>query len=170
MHAASVHPEPGSNSLKNCILYAKAHKNFFRAKILSFFLLFEFYSMCFLTRFLYTPFVFTKVCFEILLFNFQGSMPAKIISARQPDYYSTPFSLCQYLFSNFFKFFWGFFLFVQIVKKARRGILRAVHYYTLSRAISTISFQTSSPGLPIRRGIPSSMISLPVRTTPSRTL
>ena len=35
MHAASVHPEPGSNSLKNCILQTEVRKIFFRAKILA---------------------------------------------------------------------------------------------------------------------------------------
>ena len=42
MHAASVNPEPGSNSLKNCILNpAKAELNiFFRAIYLSFFFYF----------------------------------------------------------------------------------------------------------------------------------
>ena len=49
MHAASVNPEPGSNSLKNSILNPKTAapglKTFFRAIYLSFFLLFEFLNV-----------------------------------------------------------------------------------------------------------------------------
>ena len=44
MHAASVHPEPGSNSLK--IYYIRLSVIYFLELILAF-LLFEFFSMCF---------------------------------------------------------------------------------------------------------------------------
>ena len=82
MHAASVHPEPGSNSLKNCILYAEAHKIFFRAKILSFSYFFEYYSMCFLTRFLTHLLFSQKFCFRNSVVQFsridaRGSVPSR---------------------------------------------------------------------------------------------
>ena len=66
MHAASVHPEPGSNSLKNYNLSdLRSAKSFFRVLSLAFLLL-EYFSMCFNE-------IPSHVCscFEILLFNFQ---------------------------------------------------------------------------------------------------
>ena len=64
-HAASVHPEPGSNSLKNGILNSSSDelKIFFRAIVLSFF---YFSTLCFK--------VIDKNLFVLfrLLFNFQG--------------------------------------------------------------------------------------------------
>ena len=48
MHAASVNPEPGSNSLKNYILNPEGPNTILRAIFSSFFLLFEFlFSKCF---------------------------------------------------------------------------------------------------------------------------
>ena len=68
-HAASVHPEPGSNSLKNAILNLPESKSkiFFRAIVLSFFF---FSTLCFK--------VIDKNLFVLfrLLFNFQGPFRA----------------------------------------------------------------------------------------------
>ena len=108
MHAASVHPEPGSNSLKNINLSGRSPLNpFFRANNLSFFLLFELYSNVFLNEIPFThTFVFSLTClYEILLFNFQGSMLVRKVSlAWQLCYYITTFFVCQVLFQKFLKF------------------------------------------------------------------
>ena len=64
MHAASVNPEPGSNSLKNVICSAlRQHKSFFRGRFLASLTL-EFLSG-FLTRFLLTLFVLSEFCCSI---------------------------------------------------------------------------------------------------------
>ena len=77
MHAASVNPEPGSNSLKNYILnLPRGHpprklNTFFRANFnLSFLLLFELFSLC-LTRIAQI-----SLCSNFVLFNFQWSSAA----------------------------------------------------------------------------------------------
>ena len=65
-HAASVHPEPGSNSLKNCILLSLriSENRFFRA----FFLASYFSTLCskFINEILIRSY--------LLLFNFQGPL------------------------------------------------------------------------------------------------
>ena len=75
-HAASVHPEPGSNSLKNCIITSKTRYN--QTSRLS----------GFVCRFVYTGFSTSSgllsinfkrisgsfVCFKLSLFNLQGTM------------------------------------------------------------------------------------------------
>ena len=105
MHAASVNPEPGSNSLKNCISLLHPLKNeadtFFRAKfVLAFFT----YSSFFLFK------VFNEIPlhFSVLIRNFfvvQFSMTKPNRSRGQLVYYTTFFPRCQYLFWIFFKFF-----------------------------------------------------------------
>ena len=108
MHAASVHPEPGSNSLKNCISWAEAHKTFFRAKILSFSYFFEYYSMCFLTRFLTHLLFSQKFCFRNSVVQFSR------IDAREDHLFATALLLYHTLFTlstpffNFFEVFLGF--------------------------------------------------------------
>ena len=105
MHAASVHPEPGSNSLKNCILYAVAHKTFFRAKILSFSYFFEYYSMCFLTRFLTHLLFSQKFCFRNSVVQFSR------IDAREASLRDS-FAIISHHFpfvNTFFQIFLGFF-------------------------------------------------------------
>ena len=100
MHAASVHPEPGSNSLKIVIHLSYAQLNPFQSAISSFLYSFEFLNV-FLTRFLHTYRV-TK----ILLFNFQRSIRVvhKLSSWQRPHYSTTPFSVCQELFEKSFSF------------------------------------------------------------------
>ena len=95
MHAASVHPEPGSNSLKNGYIFAPLRKRlhtFLRVAYSSFSYFLSF-SMCFLTRF---PRTFQ--CFGFLLFNFQrpssrrDSFVATFIFYHVVDRLSRPFS------------------------------------------------------------------------------
>ena len=103
MHAASVNPEPGSNSLKNYISTPSGVNTFFRASLT-------------LKYFYFAWFVFSSGIFEIshtilsivlcvsslvLLFNFQWPTPC---SAAQLFYYTAPYPVCQYLFETFLKF------------------------------------------------------------------
>ena len=72
MHAASVHPEPGSNSLKNGIYnsLAEATYRFLELAYLSFLLLFrvsKFVRDSFTRTFVFLP----SWCSKFLLFNFQ---------------------------------------------------------------------------------------------------
>ena len=94
-------------------------KPFLRAKILSFSYFFEYYSMCFLTRFLTHLLFSQKFCFRNSVVQFSRIDARKVISLRQLCYYITPKPLCQPLFPNFFQvfliflifFFWKGFLF-----------------------------------------------------------
>ena len=91
MHAASVYPEPGSNSLN--MIYHGPFDPSYRVCLL--FLLFR-------ALFLIQK-NFRSLFFSSLLFNFQGSSPA--LSGGQLCYYIKTFSPCQVLFSKFFKLF-----------------------------------------------------------------
>ena len=129
MHAASVHPEPGSNSLKNYNLTSLSSVNpFLEVTILASSYFLSLLNVFSLTRFrLHTLVLHLHVLFEILLFNFQGSMLVpRGFSRGQLDYYSTLFSVCQPLFESFFNFFEVF------PKKACRilSITQALDYYT----------------------------------------
>ena len=68
MHAASVNPEPGSNSLKNCISSTLVLKTFFRACLLVYFCL-----SSILKKLRDSSLHNTCLCFvlHLLLFNFQ---------------------------------------------------------------------------------------------------
>ena len=114
MHAASVNPEPGSNSLKNCILVSPRWVNtFFRA---------IFTSLSYLITCLY--FVNSK-CFNEIFRTFQclknfnvvqfsmikcfaGAKLATLLSKRAQPLYPK----IQYLSSSFFKKSWFFLLFL----------------------------------------------------------
>ena len=98
MHAASVHPEPGSNSRKFYIIIRslKNSYNLFSSySFLASFTLLSIYNS--LTRSLLRTCFFNKLCFVLLsccsIFN-DHSLPF----LRQLDYYIIPFSPCQYLF------------------------------------------------------------------------
>ena len=105
MHAASVHPEPGSNSLKNVISTASSRRppKPFSELIILASLTFSSYSMCFLTRFLHTYSVF-----EISVVQFSKT---KFLSRAcpwtpaRPLYYTPLKPVCQYFFQKFFNFF-----------------------------------------------------------------
>ena len=102
MHAASVHPEPGSNSLKIVIHPRLAPRlNPFQSAILAFFTLLSF-SMCF------NEIPSHLSCYENSVVQF-----SKIKFRRshrdppwqRPPYSITHFSACQAFFQTFFKFF-----------------------------------------------------------------
>ena len=108
MHAASVHPEPGSNSLINCILSSYEAKIFFlRAVLLLYYFLFEFFSLK--EFFKSSVFVhFLSLNFFSSLFNFQGSFtlaPAECLAIIS----STPLIVKGFfkVFLKFFSFFKG---------------------------------------------------------------
>ena len=97
-HAASVHPEPGSNSLMSCFIYPSyARLNFLFCSLL----FKELTSLCSTSHLM--------LC-STLLFNFQCPfvLPARSplwLSRGQLGYSTTTKSICQYLFSTFFNFF-----------------------------------------------------------------
>ena len=104
MHAASVHPEPGSNSLINCILSSFEAKIFLTRAFCSALLLFV--RVSFFSKRIFKSSVFVHFCllnFFSSLFNFQGSFA--LHSRGVPCYYIKSFLLCQYLFWKFFNFF-----------------------------------------------------------------
>ena len=105
MHAASVHPEPGSNSRKNYIKYPTPERqafNLLRA-VLSQLLYFCLSSILNkLWRDLY--FALAMLCTSLLLFNFQWPFlaPAFRDSSNIISHHPT---LVKYFFSFFFDFF-----------------------------------------------------------------
>ena len=110
MHAASVHPEPGSNSRKFVLYRSFKRYNHFRAFV-ALFTFFELYFSFELSRFYFALFV----CFVLIsccsIFN--DRLPSlkscfRFLS-RRLDYYITSLSPCQVLFQNFFEFFYSFF-------------------------------------------------------------
>ena len=122
MHAASVHPEPGSNSRNHGIKTFRRmiQSVCFRVFLLAFVLLLK--SSNSLERIYEIMFAHTKlICFvlHLLLFSFQRSMrpadpalPVRIpsvplcaFSLRQPIYYTTFRSVCQGVFEKFFEVF-----------------------------------------------------------------
>ena len=122
MHAASVHPEPGSNSRNHGIktFQRMIQSVCFRVFLLAFVLLLK--SSNSLERIYEIMFAHTKlICFvlHLLLFSFQRSMrpadpalpvripsvPFRAFSLRQPIYYTTFRSVCQGVFEKFFEVF-----------------------------------------------------------------
>ena len=107
-HAASVRPEPGSNSLKYCINTGFPVSTYFRALFAHSILTYHFF---FFRRFL----GFRNYCVRVLLtskksrvpfpslFNFQGSLAAPL--PKQLCYFSTTPFVCQAFFSTFLFFF-----------------------------------------------------------------
>ena len=105
-HAASVRPEPGSNSLKYCINTDLSVSTYFRALFAHSILTYHFFFHRFLG--------FRNYCVRVLLtskksrvpfpslFNFQGSPPSAL--RRQLCKYTTSFLLCQEVFESFLKF------------------------------------------------------------------
>ena len=109
MHAASVHPEPGSNSRKIYIISNPQRIGYNLSSSYSFLASFTLLSIYNSFDEIHTHFIL--LCTYLLLFNFQWP---SLSSRGQLDYYTTSFLLCQYLFSNFFEFFsrslrWGIF-------------------------------------------------------------
>ena len=105
-HAASVHPEPGSNSLKNCIITSKTRYN--QTPRLS----------GFVCRFVYTGFSTSSgllsinfkrisgsfVCFKLSLFNLQGTMLfCHSLCEVARLFYHILISLSRTFFISFFK-------------------------------------------------------------------
>ena len=106
MHAASVHPEPGSNSLKNGIYnsLSEATYRFLELAYLSFLLLFrvsKFVRDSFTRTFVFLP----SWCSKYLLFNFQRPLSCSQHSCCKLVYYTSAVSVCQGLFKTFFAFF-----------------------------------------------------------------
>ena len=97
MHAASVHPEPGSNSLK--IYYIRFRVIYFVSELYLSFFYFLSFSQCVLTRFLYTICVRNSV----VQFSKTDAQDRLFLSATFLLYYI--FSPLSRLFFNFFHLF-----------------------------------------------------------------
>ena len=120
-HAASVHPEPGSNSLnivsnRQISPPLKSYSELFF--LASYFLYFVFKVL--LTRFL--------VFFVVVLFSktVSPSLP------RRLDQYITLLLSCQPLFLNFFRFFWRIIL---IIRRNIRKLRFSWAFYRMSKRI-----------------------------------
>ena len=107
MHAASVHPEPGSNSRINCIKITSSRSvsifsSFYFQLLL---LLFEQYSLSEFYEIFFRTILLLSLCTSSIsccsIFNDQFSLPKNI----QLCYSITFFFTCQVLFLTFFKFF-----------------------------------------------------------------
>ena len=129
MHAASVHPEPGSNSRKNSILDALGHLTSSRAIYLSF----TFCLSSILNKLWRDQYFSHLQCFVLIsccsIFNDQflsSRLP------RQPEYYIIPFCRCQYLFLIFFKNFFD--------SKKLRQILFFLNLKSVSLSIILLYF------------------------------
>ena len=95
MHAASVHPEPGSNSLMFCIYtLLLPQKHIHQSDLFALLLVSSFFSSSKEFRSLCTS--CASSCCSI--FN----EPLAALSSGHLVYYITSHSPCQYLFSNFF--------------------------------------------------------------------
>ena len=106
MHAASVNPEPGSNSLKNYISSPSGLKTFFRAIICSFY----FCLSSILKKLRDSSFTHLHMlCTSSLVVQFSMTNVPFPSFSGQLVYYITIFSICQALFSIFLKFFQNIF-------------------------------------------------------------
>ena len=112
MHAASVHPEPGSNSRNICInSYLRTYQSSYSELWLALSYFVWVYTLQELTR--YSIHAFFALYLYLLLFDFQWPFTiAGVPSPRQLAYYITPHTL---LSSTFFYFFWFFCFFVYFV-------------------------------------------------------
>ena len=134
MHAASVHPEPGSNSRNHCIKTTRIsprRSNLLSSLALSFFyfcfwVVFSFKEL-FEIRFAHTY----MLCTSLLLFNFQRSSLPPLL--RRPCYYTTFMGVCQPLFLKFFKnFFQKLVCFLFVVAASRTACILYYFPPTLS--------------------------------------
>ena len=109
MHAASVHPEPGSNSRNHCIKTTKVslgQSNLFCFRVL----LLASFTFC-LSSILILR--ISEIRFKLLIALYFSLVVqfSRIISPpllRQLEYYTTFLRLCQYLLQKFFHLFSGF--------------------------------------------------------------
>ena len=137
MHAASVYPEPGSNSL-NMI-----YQGYISATIIpSLSALLTLKSSLFLNSKEFSE----SFIFSSLLFNFQGASLSAFCG--QLCYYIKTVSLCQVLFSKFFEFFskrfalllQPFFLLSWLIRFSLQLSLTALLLYQLTSSLSTTFF------------------------------
>ena len=111
MHAASVHPEPGSNSRKMVYKMSPYGNTQYLSFELDCSFTFCLSSILFqeLTRSVLAH--TSMLCTSLIVVQFsmteRPSGRFRYRSSRQPDYYITTFPLCQYLFQKFFKNFFG---------------------------------------------------------------
>ena len=142
-HAASVRPEPGSNSLKYCIKTAEAASTYFRAQSLFSILTYHFFFRCILCS-------FRNYCVRVLLspkksrvpfpslFNSQGSLLRQVGSPPETAllFYHNPSPLS----STFFNFFYSFFLLFSLSYTHPGVFVLASSKYTISCIALAFSF------------------------------
>ena len=103
MHAASVHPEPGSNSREYCILSPEGVKTYSRAFVALLLLLCLSSILNLNCSSLHRTFLCLLCTF---LFVVQFSMTVRLrLFLRRLEYYITSNSYCQHFFSFFLHFF-----------------------------------------------------------------
>ena len=121
MHAASVHPEPGSNSRKICI---KTPRRVIQSSELDLLFTLLFVWGVFssrIARFVSHTILISQdlALYSSLVVQFSMIVAALDCSLAQPAYYITFFPFCQYLFWNFFNFFSFFWIFLVFGTKFR---------------------------------------------------
>ena len=129
MHAASVHPEPGSNSLK---IYYIRFRVIYILELYSSFFYFLSFSQCVLTRFLYTI-LCSKFCCSIFKDRCANKLPCSRLF-----YYTIHIPFCQDFFKTFLSFFQLF---------SKESV-----YYMHQRAFSPLLLGCSI-SIPLRKGL-----------------
>ena len=127
MHAASVHPEPGSNSLKNGIYCLSAVHSFLELAYLSFLLLFrvsKFVRDSFTRTFVFLP----SWCSKFLLFNFQRPIASRRLAVSFNSIHQ-PIRFCQEDFKTFFAFFRFLFLPLKPCASIDARLSKTLPYY-----------------------------------------
>ena len=135
MHAASVNPEPGSNSLKNYISSPSGLKTFFRAIICSFY----FCLSSILKKLRDSSFTHLHMlCTSSLVVQFSMTNAPFPSFSGQLVYYITIFSICQALFSIFLIFFKVLFKSLRVIP----SLVKRLAYFITSARICQEVFAT----------------------------
>ena len=124
MHAASVHPEPGSNSLKNCIstdVSIGCYQLIRVICLLNYLLeLVKKFKRIFGVSLYFASFKLV----HMIVVQFSMSFVFLLRSPRQPVYYITSAPLCQEVFESFFEIFLiSFFLSLASLRQLRYYII-----------------------------------------------
>ena len=139
MHAASVHPEPGSNSRKYCIKSPCGVSILSSSFCSSFTFVWVVFSFR-IDRDFSSHFLFALYLSLVVQFSMTGCRP-KFPSFWRLDYYITSFRLCQVLFQKFFQLFSGFFQPLS-VHSLEVSLADSFHILSLSSSFVNPFFET----------------------------
>ena len=103
MHAASVHPEPGSNSRLKSLYLSYLLSLLFSFRNCRDLLVAKFFLASFFCTFFFVLSYFVLSLNRCSIFK-DHFAPSRISSFRALDYYSTFIPFCQHFFSSFFRF------------------------------------------------------------------